>query len=275
MPLISDDNIIISSIVLTDQGSTPATPATGKTRLYSKTDGLHAVNDAGTVTELMSNPMTTAGDTIYGGASGVPTRLAGGASGYVLTSNGATSAPSWQAPAGGSSSYTYTDEKTAGVGGAATFNFTSIPGTGRHLVIEALVRGAKSAAYDDLNISINGVETGGYYDFERSIAYTSSHAANQLAAGDYWAVVDQPPAASATAGLTTYLRLVFPYYANTTFNKSARGSFSTILARSSGSIVVGDLALFCAQTTAITSVKLWFTGGNIAQGSIASLYLIG
>lgn len=50
----------------------------------------------------MTNPMTTAGDTISGGASGAPTRLAGGTSGYVYTSNGATSAPSWQAAAGGS-----------------------------------------------------------------------------------------------------------------------------------------------------------------------------
>lgn len=50
----------------------------------------------------MTNPMTTAGDIIYGGASGTPTRLAGGTSTYVLTSNGATSAPSWQAGGGSS-----------------------------------------------------------------------------------------------------------------------------------------------------------------------------
>lgn len=49
----------------------------------------------------MTNPMTTAGDIIYGGSSGTPTRLAGGTSTFVLTSNGATSAPSWQAAAGG------------------------------------------------------------------------------------------------------------------------------------------------------------------------------
>lgn len=38
---------------------------------------------------------TTGGDLIYGGASGVPTRLANGSAGQVLTSNGGTSAPSW------------------------------------------------------------------------------------------------------------------------------------------------------------------------------------
>jgi len=52
---------------------------------------------------LMSNPMTTANDLIYGGTSGAPTRLAIGTSGYVLTSNGSSSAPSWQAASGGTS----------------------------------------------------------------------------------------------------------------------------------------------------------------------------
>lgn len=41
------------------------------------------------------SPMTTGGDIIYGGASGVGTRLANGASGTVLTSAGGTSAPAW------------------------------------------------------------------------------------------------------------------------------------------------------------------------------------
>lgn len=43
---------------------------------------------------LMTNPMTTAGDTIYGGASGVPTRLAAGTATQVL--HGGTT-PSWAA----------------------------------------------------------------------------------------------------------------------------------------------------------------------------------
>lgn len=47
------------------------------------------------------NPMTTGGDVIYGGASGVPTRLANGSSGQVLTSAGGTSAPTWETPAAG------------------------------------------------------------------------------------------------------------------------------------------------------------------------------
>lgn len=52
-----------------------------------------------------SNPMTTEGDIIYGGASGVATRLAAGTSGDVLQTNGSGSAPSWVSPSGGSSAF--------------------------------------------------------------------------------------------------------------------------------------------------------------------------
>lgn len=41
------------------------------------------------------SPMTTGGDLIYGGASGVGTRLANGSAGNFLQSGGGTSAPSW------------------------------------------------------------------------------------------------------------------------------------------------------------------------------------
>lgn len=44
------------------------------------------------------SPMTTGGDIIYGGSSGVATRLANGSSGQFLKSNGTTAAPSWANP---------------------------------------------------------------------------------------------------------------------------------------------------------------------------------
>jgi len=58
----------------------------------------------------LTSPMTTAGDIIYGGASGTPTRLAPSATnGYVLTYNTATNAPTWAVgtagPAGANAIY--------------------------------------------------------------------------------------------------------------------------------------------------------------------------
>jgi hypothetical protein len=47
----------------------------------------------------MTNPMTTAGDMIYGGVAGAPTRLAAATDGWVLTL--VSGAPAWQAGGGG------------------------------------------------------------------------------------------------------------------------------------------------------------------------------
>lgn len=52
-----------------------------------------------------TNPMTTGGDLIYGGASGTATRLANGSSGQYLTSQGGTSAPIWSSPTSSGLSY--------------------------------------------------------------------------------------------------------------------------------------------------------------------------
>jgi len=54
----------------------------------------------------MSNPMTTAGDVIYGGASGTPTRLGVGTAGQVLTVNSGATAPEWATASGGTSLWT-------------------------------------------------------------------------------------------------------------------------------------------------------------------------
>ena len=53
------------------------------------------VSQVNTMLGTLSNPMTTGGDLIYGGASGTPTRLANGSANYVLISSGGTSAPTW------------------------------------------------------------------------------------------------------------------------------------------------------------------------------------
>ena len=59
----------------------------------------------------MANPMTTAGDTIYGGASGVPTRLGVGTAGQVLTVNSGATAPEWQSGVTASSTTTLTNKR--------------------------------------------------------------------------------------------------------------------------------------------------------------------
>lgn len=94
-------NAEINSIRLKEQASAPDTPASGYFQVYAKSDGkLYFKDDAGTEVAVMANPMTTAGDVIYGGASGAPTRLAKGTENYYLK-QGATD-PVWAAAAAAS-----------------------------------------------------------------------------------------------------------------------------------------------------------------------------
>jgi hypothetical protein len=71
----------------------------------------------------LTNPMTTVGDLIVGGASGAPTRLAAGTAGYVLTSGGAGVAPSWSAT--GTTTYTINWTTGAATNGNGTATITS------------------------------------------------------------------------------------------------------------------------------------------------------
>ena len=87
-----------SKIIMTE-GDAPATPAAGTIVMYAKSDDIfYYKNDAGVergLTEGMANPMTTAGDMVYGGVDGAATRLAKGTAGQVLTMNSGATAPEW------------------------------------------------------------------------------------------------------------------------------------------------------------------------------------
>ena len=71
-------------------------------KVWSKADDKLYVwsGSAWAASAAMTNPMTTSGDVIYGGASGTPTRLGVGSNGQVLTLTAGV--PAWATPAGGS-----------------------------------------------------------------------------------------------------------------------------------------------------------------------------
>ena len=92
----------------------------------------------GTVTiATLSNPMTTAGDVIYGGASGTPTRLAIGTAAQVFKVNAGATAPEWggltaaQVSAvpsdgwiAGTATWTYASASTFTISGDLTATYT-------------------------------------------------------------------------------------------------------------------------------------------------------
>lgn len=93
---------LTAGTVTTNANMTGDVTSVGNTTTYA---GVVPLNKGGTGTNAASanaafnalSPMTTGGDIIYGGASGVATRLANGSSGQFLKSNGTTLAPTWSA----------------------------------------------------------------------------------------------------------------------------------------------------------------------------------
>ena len=81
------------------------------------------------ISSVINNTLTTTtGDIIYASAANTPARLASGTSGYVLTSGGASTAPSWAAPASGGNSNIVQTLVTAGSTLATTAaTFADIP----------------------------------------------------------------------------------------------------------------------------------------------------
>lgn len=68
----------------------PTTPSAAPVADYEVANRKFVLNNAG-----MTNPMTTAGDIIYGGTAGAPIRLAKGTASQVIKMNSGATAPEW------------------------------------------------------------------------------------------------------------------------------------------------------------------------------------
>lgn len=129
----------------------------------------------------MTNPMTTAGDIIYGGSSGTPTRLAAGSDGQVLTL--ASGSPAWAASS--PTNWTTAVNTSAPNATIPTVSFTvSNAAANVDAAIISKGTGATLARVAD-NSTPGGNKRGQYAtDFQKNIS-----ANTQVASGNYSAIV--------------------------------------------------------------------------------------
>lgn len=90
----------LAPVVARIQGTALAAPSGAATDYLDGTGNWSPVPSGGGGSGF-TNPMTTPGDLIIGGAAGAAGRLGAGTSGFVLTAGGAGVAPAWAAAAGG------------------------------------------------------------------------------------------------------------------------------------------------------------------------------
>jgi hypothetical protein len=175
-------------------------PAGGKLKFIYDGTNFQMMSGSGGGSSF-TNPMTTAGDIIVGGASGTPARVAAGStSGYVLTSNGAGVAPSWQVASGGGGSGwplsgSFTLSGPTGTGnwtlvGNQTFSGTDkyvifAPGTtagGRLKQITTTQGATFGHFYETLNEGY--LNSDGQYDAVRMDGYNTNGAGGRVNTGD-------------------------------------------------------------------------------------------
>lgn len=137
---------------------------------------------------VLTNPMSASGDTIYGGSSGTPTRLAKGTNGQVLTLN--SGLPAWQTPSAnvqtvfnvvsfGATGNGSTDDTTAvqaainaaNAAGGGTVSFPT--GTYKISAVLTLFSGVSLLGYGALSSIINQTSTTAH-----GVTFTSGSLAN-------------------------------------------------------------------------------------------------
>lgn len=167
-------------------------------------------------------------------------------------------------PAGGGGG-NYTQLATFDLGAdTADFDFTSISGSYRALEIYILGRGTKAAGFDTVLMQFNGSSSSIYNWYE-----TSPQGGNTSTSPDTSIKVGDIAAASATAGYSGSLRISIPFYADSTFDKTAiSGGHMHYTSAFYGWTSWG----YWTSTAAITRVRLFPGGGNWLSGSHAALY---
>lgn len=154
---------------------------------------------------------------------------------------------------------------TAGVGGSASFEFTSIPQTYTDLKILLCHRSSIAAAYTDNYIQFNGDTTAGNY--AARWLYGDTLAAGSLSRATF--NFGQTTASSATASVFSNTEIYIPNYTST--NRKSL-SFDGADENNSTTYSLIISAGLWTGTAAITSIKILPPSGTYVQYSTATLY---
>lgn len=250
-------------------GSRPAASEAG--RLYYDTTASIWYRDNGSSWDnctpaSLTNPMTTGGDQIYGGASGVPTRLANGSLGQALISQGGTAAPAWT-----SGPEVLLASSVLG-GTAANIDLTAISGAYTHLRLKMLLRCDNAVDDQIMYVKLNN-DGGSNYD--RAFV-DSGGAVNQVftpAAPGTASFIGYVVGASRTSGVASLFDLEIPFYAQTNFHKMVHCS-GGYASPTNGWERLTESYVHYAATTAVSRITIIPNAGNFIAGCAYYLYAI-
>jgi len=200
----------------------------------------------------MTNPMTTAGDTIYGGASGTPTRLAIGSTGQVLTVSGGN--PVWAtASSGGMTSL------ASGSLSGASLDLTSISGSYQQLKL--FLRNSQfSSAGTEIRVRLNNLSTGIYNAINNFNSNGTAGAAGNVVATSFYATYN-----TIAASTTSVMMIDVFDYVNTTAHKQVQIQFN--FTNNSSQIENTSIRGACRTTNAIDRITVFPDAGTFNAGT--------
>lgn len=143
--------------------------------------------------------------------------------------------------------------------------FANIPNSYKDLILQGQVRSTRAAGTEDMFLQLNGDTASNY---SAVFMYGSSGGYSSLtASGGYMIVATNTAAANATSGVYSSI------YAQIQ-DASATDKHKTLLTRNGGGNQdqVWATAGRWASTSAISSIRIYYTLGSIASGTTLSLY---
>lgn len=160
------------------------------------------------------------------------------------------------------------DTKT-GTGSSGTISFTSIPSTYNAVEIVFLGRSTAAASTDSIYVQVNG-DTGNNYS--RQIDWSNNSTATAYGtSGSPSGYPGYMPAASASAGAYGVMRMIVPFYAESTF--SVIGSQITFAFNNAANATYRmDATSVWHNTAALNRIDLNLLSANWTTGTKARLY---
>jgi len=156
---------------------------------------------------------------------------------------------------------------------AATFDITSIPTWGSHLMIELYGRGDTASANVTVSARFNN-DSGANYGSQGVAGNTTSTTAGQSNSSTSIPVAGFS-AASATANHPGSLQILIPHFRGTMFFKQVLATYFYSTAITSSGMTVAVQGGVWASTAAVTRVTFILSAGNFVAGSRCTAYVLG
>lgn len=252
--------------LISDAISTASSSYVPTTRTISTTAPLTGGGDLSANRTLAISDFT--GDSGSGGAKGaVPAPAAGdAAAGKFLKASGG-----WDVPGGGSGGMTLIQTITAGGGGAATLDFTSIPGTYNHLVLLFNGKGDTGGGEVSVFLRFNN-DTGSNYDGQWIQGQGSSPLSGAVSANGDGVFIGNITDGGGLSGRAGAIRVEIVDYANTNWGKIALSRYGYHNNGGFSNLRTGETYGNWNSTSAINRVTVRPASGNFQAGTKASLY---